>query len=315
MCVSVDARREWARKDTVGEMVRKTKCVTITANGKTCVISASGKKLGDVLWVNENLRMNSLKQVLKAWEALPAEERNLGKVELGEVDPARPLLRPPTGALVVAVFNRRFMRDDGDALRYLKKEDLNSGEGQNGWERIRESAQDMMWLPENEWREFLPKKLEKGASYAAPASFLARLFRFHLDPERGLGEGVTYGNSAPTDGKLMVTVDDVTADKVRLRLEGSAKLTRKPPGNGTLIIYEPSILGFVDVDRKSNSLSRFDLLAFGTQTNAPRGVLPGPQVLGIAFELVPNPTETQMVWPRGARDGLARYLAPLSAAK
>jgi hypothetical protein len=62
VCVSVDARREGARKDAIGEMVRKTQCVTITASGKTSVITADGKKLGDVMWINERLRMNSLEE-------------------------------------------------------------------------------------------------------------------------------------------------------------------------------------------------------------------------------------------------------------
>jgi hypothetical protein len=93
VCVSVDARREWARKDAIGEMVRKTQCVTITANGKTSVITADGKKLGDVMWINERLRMNSLKKILAAWEALPEEERKPGrKVDYGPPDPCTCLM-------------------------------------------------------------------------------------------------------------------------------------------------------------------------------------------------------------------------------
>jgi hypothetical protein len=307
--VSVDSRRERARQDAIGEMVRKTDCVTVTANGKTCVITASGKKLGDVLWVNDRLRLASLKKILAAWEALPEEERRPGrKVDYGTPDPKRPLLRPPEGTLILAGQFRRFMRNSDGSLRYTEQADYNPGEGQLGWERMREPAQDMMWIPEKEWRALIPEKPEKGQKFAAPPSFIARLARYQLDPERGLGESVKFLNVQPAKAELSVIVEEVSDKEVRLRIEGLFELAIREGGKE--ISYSPALLGYLTYDRQQRCVTRFDLLAFGEANNAPRGVISGKYWLGIVYELVPKPTEAQLVWPRGARDDLKQYLEP-----
>lgn len=311
MCVSVDARREWARKDAIGAMVRKTQCVTITASGKTSVITADGKKLGDVLWINERLRMNSLKKILAAWEALPEEERKPGrKVDYGTPDPSRPLVRPPEGTLILAGQFRRFMRNPDGTLRYTEQADYNPGEGQQGWQRLREPAQDMMWIPEREWRALIPESPQKGQSMPAPASFVARLARYQLDPERGLGESVKFLNVQPKVAEVVITVEEVTEKELHLRLTGQFDLAITEPGSKREVAYAPAILGYVTYDRQARRITRFDLLAFGEANNSPRGLITGKYWLGIVYELVEKPTPTQLVWPRGARDDLNAYLAP-----
>ena|SRR5690606_35975120 len=74
------------------------------------------------------------------------------------------------------------------------------------------------------------------------------------------------------------------------------------------IAYRPSLLGYLTYDPERRSVTRFDLLAFGIAENAPRGVITGTYYLGVVYELVTRPTVSQLVWPRGARDGLAKYL-------
>ena len=309
MCVSVDARREGARKDAIGEMVRKTQCVTITASGKTSVITADGKKLGDVMWINERLRMNSLKKILAAWEALPEEERKPGrKVDYGPPGPNRPLVRPPEGTLILAGQFRRFMRNPDGTLRYTEQADYNPGEGQNGWQRLREPAQDMMWIPKKEWRALIPESPQKGQSMLAPPSFVARLARYQLDPERGLGESVKFLNVQPRLAELTITVDEVSEKELRLRLTGQFDLAVREANKE--IAYAPAILGYVTYDRQARRITHFDLLAFGEANNSPRGLITGKYWLRIVYELVEKPTEAQLVWPRGARDGLAQYLDP-----
>ncbi len=309
MCVSVDSRLEATRQDAIGEMVRKTKCVTGTANGQTSVITADGKKLGDVLWVNERLRMNSLKKILAAWEALPEEERKPGrKVDYGTPDPKRPLIRPPEGTLILAGQFRRFMRNPDGTLRYTEQADYNPGEGQIGWQRLREPAQDMMWIPEKEWRALIPESPQRGQSMPAPASFVARLARYQLDPERGLGESIKFLNVQPRLAELTITVDEVSDKELLLRLTGQFDLAIREANKE--IAYAPAILGYVTYDRQARRITRFDLLAFGEANNSPRGLITGKYWLGIVYELVEKPTEAQLVWPRGARDDLNAYLAP-----
>jgi hypothetical protein len=304
----VDARRERWRQDAVGEMIRKTDSVTITASGKTSVITAGGKKLGDVSWGNEKQRLQSLDKILKAWEALPEEERKPGlKIDYGVADPKKPLAEPPANALIVRVHNRMFERDAEGKLRYTEPDDYADGEGRNGATRLRESAQDMMWIPENEWKAFIPENPQKGQSFPAPAAFALRLFKYHLDPERGLGEGVTFGNAKADAGKITFIVEDATPELVRLRLEGSAKLVQGRP-DGKQTSYEPALLGYLTYDARAKAISQFVMVALGDVTNTPRGVRPGAHPLGIAFELVRQPTVPERVVPRGGRDDVQRYL-------
>lgn len=306
--MAVDARRERWRQDAIGEMVRKTDCVTITASGKTSVITASGKKLGDVSWGGEKQRLQSLDKILKAWETLPAEERKAGmKVDYGAADPKKPFVEPPANALIVRVYNRMFDRDGEGKLRYTEPEDYAEGEGRNGAARLRESAQDMMWIPENEWKAFIPTSPKKGDTFPAPAAFALRLFKYHLDPERGLGEGITFGGAKADAGKLTFIVEEVTPAMVRLRLEGTAKLVQGRP-DGKQTSYEPALFGHLTCDLRARTITRFDMIALGEVTNTPRGVRPGAHPLGIAFELVRQPTVAERVVPRGGRDGVERYL-------
>jgi hypothetical protein len=304
--VAVDARRENARKDAVGEMVRKGGWVAITATGKTVVVTASGKTLGNVMGISEKHRISSFDKILKAWKDLPEVERKLGKVDLGESDAKRPLAEPPPGTLIVCVFNRQFEREK-DKLRYTEEADYAEGEGKNGWERFRESAQDTMWIPETEWKAFIPAKAEKGQTFAAPDSFQLRLFKYHLDPERGLGEGVTFGNAKADAGKITVTVEEVSADLLRLRLQGTVKLVKGGPKDKQTV-YEPTLLGYLTYDFRARAITQLNMVALGDVTNTPRGVRPGVHPLGIAFELVREPTTAERVPPRGARDDLERYL-------
>ncbi len=304
----MDARRERWRQDAIGEMVRQTDAVTITASGKTTVITASGKKLGDVSWGGEKQRLQSLDKILKAWEALPEAERKPGlKVDYGTADPKKPFVEPPANALIVRVYNRMFERDVDGKLRYTEPEDFAEGEGRNGAARLRESAQDMMWIPESEWKSFVPDNPQKGQTVAAPVSFTTRLFKYHLDPERGLGEGITFGGAKADAGQITITVDEATAAVIRLRLEGSAKLAQGRP-DGKQTSYEPSFLGYVSYDPRVKAITQFDLVALGDVTNTPRGVRPGAHPLGIALELVRDPTTAERVAPRGGRDDIQRYL-------
>jgi len=317
--VSVDARREISRQDPVGEVVRKTQCVTGTAAGQLSVITPSGKLIGHVPYTvpNEQLRIKVLQKYLAAFQAMPEEDRKPKQPLVGAPDPKRPLARPPEGTLIVATYNRRFMREPDGTLRYTEEKDYTEGEGKRECLRFREASKDFMWIPQAEWQAMIPANPHPGQEVPVPTSFTLRLFRYHLDPHRGLGEGLTYSRVATVDsGQLKLTVEDVTPSEVRLRLEGYAELVANhlldigKPGPTRPIRYEPAILGFITVDRAKKQITRFDMLALGDAENAPRGVLLGPYVLAVAFELVDKPTEADLVWPRGARDDLQRYLYP-----
>ena len=288
-------------------MVRNGEWVTITASGKTVAVTASGKTLGNLPGISEKHRLSALEKALETWEALPDADKKPTQLALGTPDPERPLYQPPSDALIVRVFNRQFEWQDKGKLRYTVEEDYAEGEGKRGWARFRESAQDTMWIPKNEWTAFIPKEPQEGQSFSPPATFTLRLFKYHLDPERGLGEGVTFRGAKLEDGELTLTVEKVTPAIVQLRLDGVARLSQGRPDDKQTG-YDTALLGHSTCDRKKGTITQFDMVVLGDVLNTPRRVRPGWHPLGIAFELVTEPTNAELVVPRGGRDNAERYL-------
>jgi hypothetical protein len=109
-------------------------------------------------------------------------------------------------------------------------------------------------------------------------------------------------------------VEEVAPETIRLRLEGSARLFQGRP-DGKQTIYEPALLGYLTCSVQDRAITRFEMVALGDVTNTPRGVRPGVNPLGIAFELVRQPTVAERVVPRGGRDNVQRYLQIASTGK
>lgn len=315
--MALDARKERGEyKDADGDFVRATNCVTVTASGSVCAVTAGGKALGPYSgpgagmekWLNANL---------KVWDALPEAERAPGAVKVPQsesIDPKRAALAMPRGALIVRVFNRHLGWDQEKSLRYVVAEDYTAETNKASVERFGMAQNDFMWIPEKEWQALVPAAPRKGEQVPVPTSFALRLFRYHLDPCRGFSEGAAFQSSKADAGHLTLTVQEVTAGQIRLKLEGNANLQQS--GREGPAFYQPAILGYLEYDRGKNTFTRFDLLALGTASNLPtdaNGVVTprkGPYPLGIAFELVANPTAADRLHPRGARDNPTAYLDP-----
>lgn len=320
--MALDARKERGEyKDADGDFVRATNCVTVTASGSVCVVTAGAKALGPYGGPGQGME-KWLESKLKAWNELPEAERAPGAVSVPKpesVDPKRTALALPSGALVVRVFNRHLGRGQDGALRYIVAEDYLPGAGKADVERFGMAQNDFMWIPEKEWRELAPGEAKKGAVLPVPASFALRLFRYHLDPSRGFTEGANFSNSSPESGRLTLTVQEATADKAVLKLEGFADL--KQPDRDEPSTYRPSLLGFLEYDRSKKVFARFDVLALGDASGLPRDAngkiafRKGAYPVGIAFELVASPTTAERLHPRGARDNPAAYLEPRARAK
>jgi hypothetical protein len=315
--VALDARKERGEyKDADGDFVRATNCVTVTASGSVCVVTAGAKALGPYGSPGSGME-KWLREQLKAWEALPEGERAPNAVKVPKstpVDPKRAGLSLPDGALVMRVFNRHLGWNDDRSMRYVRSSDYLAGASAEEVERYGMAQNDFMWVPEKEWRSLIPSDPIAGDRHAVPVTFVLRLFRYHLDPCRGFSEGAAFTRSKSSDGKLTLIVEAVTSDKMTLRLEGSATL-RQPGREGTAT-YDPAILGLLEYDRRKTTFVRFDMVALGTASGLPtdaNGVVTprkGPYPLGISFELVANPTTAERLHPRGARDNPAAYLKP-----
>lgn len=102
-------------------------------------------------------------------------------------------------------------------------------------------------------------------------------------------------------------VEETSPECLRMRLEGFAKLSRTGH-EGTPTAYAPSLLGYLTYDARGKEITELKSIALGDVLNTPRGVRPGRHPLGIAFELVRDPSPAELVVPRGGRDDLERYL-------
>src|SRR5262249_13508439 len=143
----------------------------------------------------------------------------------------------------------------------------------------RQPSDDMMWVLKNEWQALMPASPRKGQGGAVPPSLRQRIFKFPLDPARGLGEGDTFtGPDCKREGQLQITVEEVTSREVRLRLEGSANLhnpQRAQEGYqgqsvtkfsqftvgsafGHGITYQPRLLGYLAYQPVTKTFTRFD---------------------------------------------------------
>jgi hypothetical protein len=289
----------------------------MTATGRGEFLTADGKKLGTfVLAAVGKVTEDSVRKALNAWNALPEAERTPGAVKIGEasaLDPRRADQQPPKNVLVLRVFNRQLARDDREGWRYTRPEDYRKDQAFHA-PRYAEPGNDSMWIKEEEWRKIVPANPEKGKTVPMSEVIAVRFFRHHLEPLRGLAEGGGWPEAAVRTGKMNLTVDDVTDAVVKLRLEGSVLLRRDQPGDSKVTLtYEPALLGYLTWDRKHQKFTRFDVVALGNVEGL--NLREGAQPLGIAFELVANPTPADYLIPRGLRDGSAGYFAGPSKAK
>jgi hypothetical protein len=172
----------------------------------------------------------------------------------------------------------------------------------------------------------------KGQEIDVPAALSLRIFRFHLDPGRGLTESDAFPNATASAGKLRLTVEAVTKTEVRLRLDGYADLynprqhllTYQSPGvkehskSQIPLEYRPRLLGYIAYDPAKKAVTRFEVVALGELRGRPVDSnlfgerLNDPNLLGIAYTLVANPKPADLVPPKGLRAGngydLKRYL-------
>lgn len=326
MAVSVDARSELARNDADGDFARATQCVATSASGHLHVVTAAAKDLGAIPLIPDKVStLKALKQVQETFRKLPDTDHKPRKLEIGSkqlnVKQAPP--SPPTDALIVRVFNRQFGRTEKGELRLTVPEDYDPRVRQFA-SRYAEPSNDFMWVLATEWKALVPEKPTPGEKTTVPAAFALRLYRHHLDPARGLTEGRNFGHTPVDAGTLTLAVTAIQDGAVRLRLEGSVHLVDRRgsvPDEKRWLRYEPALLGHLAFDTAKQRFTRFDVVALGDVTGMPmhgppddwkylQGYRPGKQSLGIAFELVANPTKVEHLAPRAAREDLTGYLAP-----
>jgi hypothetical protein len=354
VALAVDGRLVNTYRDDEVNFLRDHVRVANAAHGTVDTVTASGKHLeyGE-LHTGTGVFHKSLERALKAWAALPASERAPGAVKIpdrGPVDPKRQAaVAPPPDTLIIRVYNRQLGRDTKGELRHTVSEDYIPAlrDPKLGFvshptaatDRFREPGNDMMWVARAEWQAMMPANPRVGQKAPVPTTLCERLFRFHLDPGRGFGEGDNFPNVTASAGQLQLTVEEVTPGSVRLRLDGTANLhdprrylegyqspgtkehsqfaVGSPFGHG--ITFQPRLLGYLAYDPARKVFTRFDVIAIGDMRGRPSGEnVVGERVgaanpLGVAFELVTDPKPADYLSPKGLRTGgnsydLKRYL-------
>lgn len=307
--------------------------------GRIDIITASGKRVayGELQVGNPKTHLASLERALKAWAKLPESERNPGAIQVeerGPLDPRRNTAKgPPPGTLIVRVFNRQLERTSKGEHRHTVPEDyipalrdpkvVGTDQATLLWTQ---PANDYLWITPAEARAMMPDNPSAGQRIEVPRSLCERIFRFHLDPSRGLSENHNFSHLTAAAGKLHLTVEEVGKNEVRLRLDGYANLhnprtalkTYQSPGvkehtrNPRIPLdYDPRLLGYVSYHPARKVLTRLNIVALGDVRGRPNGEnivgerLGEANPLGIAFELATDPRPADYLPPRGARDETA----------
>jgi hypothetical protein len=314
-------------------------CVANGASGCAYVVSAGDIRLerGE-LHHGKDVFLHSLQRGLKAFAKLPPAERSPGAVKVpkrGPIDRKRvAAVAPPPGTLMVRVFNRQLGRTAKGALRYTEPEDYIPALRdpavvgmKTATARFREPATDFLWVAQAEWQALMPDKPYKGQRVAVPSSLCERIFRFHLDPARGLSESDSFAFVTAKAGQFQLTVAEVGATEVQLRLQGFANLhnprrylreyssasLKKHSQSQIALDYQPRLMGCLAYHPGKKIFTRFDVVALGEVRGRPvdsniMGERRGEaNLLGIAFELVTRPRPADYLSPKGLRNDGGRY--------
>ncbi len=247
------------------------------------------------------------------------------------------LPKPPPGGLVVKIYMRALGRDKQGRLRHALRNDWlgdsddpdeqrrflmagyqsirpdielkvleNRYRNMPHWfrvsKRIYQPHPDFMWMTEAEWKSLIPASPKVGDKYPFPE----RIFRFHLDLNRTIGDPIAQKVMA---GELSLKVVKASPEELRLQVEGLAKVRDGYTQKADLTCkFEARLYGYLDYDRQKESFTRFDMLALGdTYGNFEAGLghfgysRRGRSPYGIAFELVGDDSPVERhIPPRGS---------------
>jgi hypothetical protein len=243
-----------------------------------------------------------LRDSLRAWQSLPADQRRPGAVvvpALAKVDP-RFSRKLSAGGLALNVYTRILDHDAGSLCRGSCKTE--------GGQR---AAHDHLWLTESEWQSLLPAKARAGDSLPVPRAVALRILRFHLiDNTRG--EPPAWSLGEVRAGKLTLTVEEATPAGVKLRLDGTALLATAADPKQAKRGFDARLLGYIHYDAGRKAIDRLDIIAVGEhwgEATFTQGARPGRAPLGVAFSLARGNAPADQVPPQGIREKGAYFNA------
>jgi hypothetical protein len=300
--VSADDWYQRRRKDSEGEFFTKVAnqgprkgqggstrqgIYVLTADGELL----SYKNAGQLAEVTRD----ELKRGLDKFRKLPANRREPGAVEVGEPGKLDPVYAriPPPGGLIVRVHTRILDRSGDEYCKGTCK--TLGGDA---------SARDYLWLTKEEVKSLAPPKSEVAFAYEMPKPVADRIVRFHL-VDNTRGEPPFWTSEQIRRATLVLTVTGVSADGIKLRLDGDVRLATNVDADNADRGYEAALRGELRYLPTKQTINRFDVAAVGEhwgEGTYTRGARPGRTLLGVAFGPVVGDRPADSVPPQGARE-------------
>jgi hypothetical protein len=263
--------------------LRGTQLVLMTSTGR--LLSGSVK--------DKNGLAKALQEVLEAYAKLPEEERRPKAVQGEE----KPVPAPPAGGLVLTVYDRPLGRSAEGRYRLPEGRDL------DGFRTHAPHGQrSSLWLTADECRSLIPEDPRKGDSHKVPAKLARRIGLYGMWPQTLWVVEQTWQPNSALASDLTLTVEEVSAREVRMRvsgpvlLSGTGPLKLWPTGKVLKTVnnrYDARLEGVIVYDRAGQKITRWDMAALGDYAGCwfagndgwKEATAEAPMALGFAFEL------------------------------
>jgi hypothetical protein len=208
---------------------------------------------------------------LQGWNDLPDSQRKPGAIQVGSAGKSDPKIPgPPEGGLILQVYESRLAGDLKGELRRREKHETFS------WGAY-EPGRDQVWLSQTEWKTLVPPERKKGTRYSLPAAVASRMMARLTDWSEA--NGAHWQPEHVRSYDLTLTVEDVSATAIRVRLEGSVRLAHDAPIESVryhsalrplhhpdpkaFARYDGQMLGYLSYDLDKKAFTRFDVVALG----------------------------------------------------
>jgi hypothetical protein len=227
-------------------------------------MTSAGKLLsGSIKYGDRNGMGPALRGVLETYAKLPDADRRAKSVD-GEI---KPQPSPPPGGLVLTIYDRPLGRNAKGQYRLPEGDDL------GGLRTEAPHAQrSSLWLTADECKSLIPKNPEKGQTLKVPSKLASRIFLYGLVPQSLWVVEEMWKPDSVKSGELELTVEEVSAQALRLRIRGSVLLAA--PGVLTTWPehkfiknlenrYDARLDGVIIFDRVAARITRWDMTALG----------------------------------------------------
>ena len=261
------------------------------------LMTASGRLLsGSIKYGDRKGLAPALEGVLAAYAKLPEAERRPATVE-GEVKPQQ---APPPGGLVLTIYDRPLGRDAKGRPRHPEGDDFGGSRTD-----APHGQRSSLWLTEAECRSLVPDEPVAGKTYEFPAKLAKRIWLYGLVPQTLWVVEETWRPDSVREGQLRLTVEEVSAASVRLRVHGSVVLSAQSvlhtwPDHKFIKNlenrYDARLEGVIVYDRARKRITRWDMAALGDYVGRwfagnggwKEATAAAPMALGFAFEVDPT---------------------------